>query len=149
MSEKTVQIPARGEYTEEARQRRVDFLRTITGATLENIAPTHTKASLLRTNLEHFIGVVEVPVGVAGPLLLHGATGSRQVYAPLATTEGALVASVNRGAAAITRAGGVQVKVMGQRMVRAPLFVLGSLAEALVLHQWIETHHAEIERRQP
>jgi NADP-dependent 3-hydroxy-3-methylglutaryl-CoA reductase len=62
------------------------------------------------------------------------------VYAPMATTEGALVASVTRGATAITRAGGCITRVLGQRMMRVPVFVLSSLNGAVTFAQWIREH---------
>ena len=51
------------------------------------------------------IGAVQVPIGIAGPLRIK----SRDYYIPLATTEGALVASINRGCKAITESGGAIV----------------------------------------
>ncbi len=61
-------------------------------------------------NCEQMFGAVPVPVGLAGPLKIHFSEGeTREVYLPLATTEGALVASVNRGCKAITQAGGAHV----------------------------------------
>jgi hydroxymethylglutaryl-CoA reductase (NADPH) len=47
------------------------------------------------------IRYVQIPVGIAGPLLLDG----KEYYVPLATTEGALVASTHRGMKAITKSG--------------------------------------------
>src|SRR3989344_4887870 len=65
----------------------------------ENIASTK--------NCENMIGGAQLPIGVAGPLKINGESFNGQVYIPLATTEGALVASVNRGCKAITESGGV------------------------------------------
>ncbi|OGG52940.1 hypothetical protein A3H16_00560 [Candidatus Kaiserbacteria bacterium RIFCSPLOWO2_12_FULL_53_8] len=61
-------------------------------------------------NCEQMFGAVPIPIGLAGPLLIHFSTGEEHsVYLPLATTEGALVASINRGCKALTEAGGVRV----------------------------------------
>src|SRR5260221_444314 len=63
-------------------------------------------------NCENMIGGVSVPVGIAGPISIkypsfaEAASSSKEFYIPLATTEGALVASVNRGCKAITESGG-------------------------------------------
>ena len=61
-------------------------------------------------NCEQMFGAVPIPVGLAGPLRIQFSTGEMSdVYLPLATTEGALVASVNRGCKAVREAGGVRV----------------------------------------
>jgi len=77
---------------------------------------------------------VPLPVGIVGPLALDG----RSFYVPMATTEGALVASTNRGCAAIRRAGGATSALMGDGMTRAPLVRVESLAEAAKLRAWLE-----------
>src|SRR3989338_2172552 len=57
-------------------------------------------------NCENMIGAAQIPIGIAGPLYIHGTMNhepkTNNYYIPLATTEGALVASVNRGCKAIT-----------------------------------------------
>src|SRR5258706_13734050 len=61
-------------------------------------------------NCENMVGAVQVPMGVAGPLQMQSLTfGTHAVYVPLATTEGALVASVSRGCKAIGESGGALV----------------------------------------
>lgn len=87
-------------------------------------------APLYANNIENFIGTVSTPVGVAGPILVHGGSGSREYSVPLATTEAALVASYNRGARLVTSAGGCNVRVVDEGVSRTPMFAFNSIAEA-------------------
>jgi hydroxymethylglutaryl-CoA reductase (NADPH) len=81
-------------------------------------------------NVENFIGLAQVPVGVIGPLRINGLHAHGDFYVPLATTEGALVASHARGAAVIGRSGGARALCLLQRVTRAPLFRFLDLVEA-------------------
>ncbi|MCX8196591.1 MAG: hydroxymethylglutaryl-CoA reductase (NADPH) [Acidilobaceae archaeon] len=87
-------------------------------------------------NIENAIGAVQIPVGVAGPLRVEGDYAKGEFYIPLATTEGALVASVNRGAKAVTLSGGARAKVLRDGMARAPLFWTPSIEEAARFAEW-------------
>ncbi len=137
-------VPARGIYTEEARQQRLAFLEQETQQPLEEVSNTRLDPTSLVSNIEAFIGTVEIPVGVAGPLHIKGEHADGLYYAPMATSEGALVASVTRGATALSRSGGVTVRVLGQRMFRVPMFVLEDLSMALFFSEWVEDHFSEI-----
>lgn len=137
-------IPGRGLYTEDAKDQRLDFLCKRTGASLGKVGDSSYPAKDLNGNIENYIGSVEVPVGVAGPLKVNGDHAKGTFFVPLATSEGALVGSATRGATAITKAGGVVAKAFSQRMFRAPLFVLGSMREAELLGTWITDHLEEI-----
>ena len=137
-------VPARGLYTEAARQERVAFLETQTGVKLEGLSQHSFDPNKLMSNIEAFIGSVEVPVGVAGPLLIHGQNVSEYTYAPMATSEGALVASATRGATALTRSGGVSTRVLAQRMLRVPVFVLKTMQDALFFAEWVKCHFSDI-----
>jgi hydroxymethylglutaryl-CoA reductase (NADPH) len=66
---------------------------------------------------ENVIGYAQIPVGVAGPLRVD----EKDYYIPLATTEGALVASTTRGCKALTLSGGVTTEVVNDGMTRAPV----------------------------
>lgn len=85
---------------------------------------------------ENVVGLVTLPVGVAGPLCVDGAAH----YVPLATAEGALVASTARGAKALTAAGGVRTALShrGQCMTRAPLVEMPDVRAAARLCAWLE-----------
>src|SRR3989338_7093468 len=81
-------------------------------------------------NCEQMFGAVPVPVGLAGPLTVHFSSGEvREVYLPLATTEGALVAGVNRGCKALSQAGGVHVSSEYKGITRSLAFEVRSAKE--------------------
>jgi len=96
--------------------------------------------SIAKKNCENVIGSVEIPVGVAGPLSIHTENWQSQAVIPLATTEGALVASINRGCKALNLAGGVSVMVEKRGMTRSPVFECTSGLEAKRFLQWFEDH---------
>ena len=87
-------------------------------------------SSIFRGNIENFIGLAQVPIGIAGPLRINGLYAHGDFYVPLATTEGALVASYNRGAKIISLSGGVRVMCLHERVSRAPGFAFNDLMEA-------------------
>lgn len=89
-------------------------------------------------NCENMIGVVQVPVGIAGPLTINSLLQKREVYVPLATTEGALVASINRGCKAICQSGGVSLVSKKVGITRAPVFSVTNLSHGSKTITWIE-----------
>lgn len=80
-----------------------------------------------RGNVENPVGAVQIPLGVAGPLLVHGVHAQGVFYVPLATTEGALVRSYERGMMAVTRAGGARVRVWAEGNRVTPVFEYADL----------------------
>ena len=124
---------------------RREFIARETGTTLENIGIFSIDIErVVKRNCENMIGTVQVPVGVAGPLLVAGEYAKGSYYLPLATTEGALVASVNRGCSAITKAGGAQVCILHDGMTRAPVFAAESVVHAKKVADWVKAHHDEL-----
>ncbi|KAB5549298.1 hypothetical protein PHYPO_G00065760 [Pangasianodon hypophthalmus] len=103
---------------------------------LENLPYTgYDYSKVMGTNCENVIGYVPVPVGVAGPLLLDG----KEFYVPMATTEGCLVASTNRGCRAITLSGGASARVLADGMTRGPVVQLPSACKAAEVKSWLES----------
>ncbi|MBN3037148.1 MAG: hydroxymethylglutaryl-CoA reductase (NADPH) [Candidatus Diapherotrites archaeon] len=130
-----------------AKERR-EALEKEANARLENIAAfTFDEETASKKNIENMIGGAQIPVGIAGPLLVKGEHANAEYYIPLATTEGALVASVNRGCAAITKSGGARCVLLADSMTRAPLFVCDSVREAKALTSWVQQHFDEIRER--
>ena len=94
--------------------------------------------TVTKKNIENMIGAVQIPLGVAGLLKVNGEYADAEYYIPLATTEGALVASVNRGCSVITRSGGANVRVFEDEMTRAPVFKLESLDRTKKFYDWVK-----------
>ncbi len=110
------------DYTAAAARRRLAFLAEATGVRPEHLGRYSFDPAVLAGNIENFVGVAQVPIGIAGPLPVDGEHARGTFYAPLATTEGTLVASYNRGMKLLYAAGGVRTTVMAdvmQRMFRA------------------------------
>lgn len=97
---------------------------------------TAAQAETFRHNIEHFIGTVKLPVGLAGPLRVNGLFANGEFCVPLATTEAALVASYARGALAITEAGGCTAMLLNEGVARAPGFAFRNLIEVAEFVAW-------------
>jgi hydroxymethylglutaryl-CoA reductase (NADPH) len=132
------------DYTRDAAAMRREFLREHTGAALEHVGEYSFDPSVLPGNIEQFVGVAQVPIGVAGPLLVDGEHARGEFYVPLATAEGTLVASYNRGMKLLHAAGGVKTTVVDDRMQRAPVFLFASAREAREFAKWLDEHFDEI-----
>lgn len=90
-------------------------------------------------NIENFIGFAQVPIGLAGPLLMDGSAGKSKHWIPMATTEGALVASYNRGIKAGSASGGFISRTIANQVQRSPYFEFTSLTEAMTFGEWIKS----------
>lgn len=114
---------------------RREAVQRMTGRSMEGLAfEGFDYASILGQCCEMPIGYVQVPVGVAGPLLLDGI----EYVVPMATTEGCLVASTNRGCKAINTSGGAASVVLRDGMTRAPVVRFGSARRAAELKLFLE-----------
>ena len=95
------------------------------------------------TCCENVIGYMPIPVGVAGPLIIDG----QQYFLPMATTEGVLVASTNRGCKAINAAGGALTVLTGDGMTRGPCVAFQTLARAGAAKVWLDSEDGQITMR--
>lgn len=109
---------------------------------------THTEAQAeaYLGNIENFIGTVKVPVGVVGPLRVRGSAANNDYLIPLATHEAALVASYNRGAAAITKAGGCSAVTLNEGVSRVPCFTFSNVIEGGKFLNWAISQEATIRK---
>ena len=111
-----------------------------TGVSLDAIGDYSFDAADAEANVENMVGGAQLPMGVAGPVPIDGGAADGQFYLPLATTEGALLASVNRGLTTIREAGGATARVTDSGMTRAPVFRVAGVAEAATVREWVETN---------
>jgi hydroxymethylglutaryl-CoA reductase (NADPH) len=130
-------VPAPKDASAEGRDQRVEFLRAraLEIPHLTGRAPQLDPAEL-RGNIEQFIGMTQIPTGLIGPLRVNGLHAHGDFYVPLATSEGALVASYHRGARLITLSGGAACLTTIEQVQRAPGFVFDSIAEAGRFAAW-------------
>lgn len=100
-------------------------------------------AARYQRNIESYIGTVDIPVGLAGPLRIRGRQRTKDYQVPLATTEAALVASYNRGSQLITAAGGCDARVLDQAVSRTPMFAFKNLLDAERFANHVAEHGGE------
>src|SRR3982751_2761557 len=134
------------DYTPEAARTRQEFVREQTGAELEHVSSYSFDPGTLTGNVEQFLGVAQVPIGLAGPLLVNGEHAQGEFYVPMATAEGTLVASYNRGMRLLYEAGGVTTTVTADHMQRAPAFIFPSAREARAFCGWLDEGFGEIKQ---
>jgi hydroxymethylglutaryl-CoA reductase (NADPH) len=132
------------DHTRDAAERRREFVQERTGVALEHVSSYSFDPAVASGNVEQFVGVAQVPVGLAGPLLVDGEHAQGEFYVPLATAEGTLVASYNRGMRLLYEAGGVTTTIMDDRMQRAPAFLFESARGSRAFGEWLVEHFDEI-----
>jgi len=98
---------------------------------------TFTDYSQLKGNIENYIGMTMVPTGIIGPVKVNGSSANGQFYVPLATTEGALVASYQRGTKACFEAGGVTSICVKEGLQRSPGFKFTNLSDLMMFVEWL------------
>ena len=106
-------------------------------ASLDAVGDYGFPAAAAEPNIENMVGAVQVPMGVAGPVTVDGGAADGEAYLPLATTEGALLASVNRGCSVLDAAGGARARITKSGMTRAPVFRVDDVVEAEALVAWV------------
>ncbi len=116
--------------TEEEIASRRAWVEETTGARLDHVGRSSLPAAALRGNVENPVGAAQVPLGVAGPLRVLGEHADGTFYVPLATSEGAMVRSYERGMVALTRAAGASARVWADENRISPIFTFAGVAEA-------------------
>jgi hydroxymethylglutaryl-CoA reductase (NADPH) len=134
------------DHTPSAVVGRQSFVERFTGVHLDHVTRFSFDPATTRGNIESLTGVAQIPLGVAGPLRINGEHARGDFLIPLATTEGSLVASYNRGMKVLNLSGGVTCTIAEDHMQRAPVFVFNSARGARAFRDWVATHFDEIRR---
>lgn len=124
-------------YAADIIKSRRSFISAQTGVKLEHTTQYSFDPHLCQGNIENFTGVAQVPLGFAGPLKVNGEHANGEFLIPLATTEGTLVASYNRGCKLLNLSGGVNCTVVDDAMQRAPVFVFADSRRAREFVKWV------------
>ncbi len=135
------------DYTRDMADQRRAFATGKTGSALTHVGSYSFDPGVLPGNVENFMGVAQVPIGLAGPLLIDGEHAKGEFFVPLATSEGTLVASYNRGMRLLSESGGVKTTVVEQYMQRSPVFIFDDAKAARDFGQWITDHFDEIKAK--
>jgi hydroxymethylglutaryl-CoA reductase (NADPH) len=147
--QKGVHIPRdeNDDYSPAIIAQRQKLLEQFSGAKLEHIPKYSFDPHIGKGNIEHFVGVAQIPIGLAGPIHINGEYAQGDFLVPMATTEGTLVASYNRGIKIMNLSGGVTTTVSGDAMQRAPVFVFSNAREARDFVKWVEVNFASIKEQ--
>ena len=132
------------DYTREMADARRRFVKEQTGAGLTHVGNFSIDPATLPGNIENFLGVAQVPIGLAGPLRINGEHAKGDFYIPMATSEGTLVASYNRGMRLLSESGGVRTTVVGQFMQRSPAFFFDDALQARDFGEWVTSNFEAI-----
>jgi hydroxymethylglutaryl-CoA reductase (NADPH) len=135
------------DYTPNMLQQRQTFIENLTGTALRHTKHYSFDPTHMSGNIESLFGVAQIPIGLTGPLLVHGEYAQGNFYVPMATVEGTMLASYNRGMKVIRESGGVMTTVCGEAMQRAPVFLFKNARLARDFGQWLTENFAEIKMR--
>lgn len=136
-----------GSATQEGQTKRLQFLET-KGISIETVSEIKKleDPAILKGNVENFIGMAQIPIGLAGPLLINGTEATGDFYIPLATTEGALVASYNRGMKACRMSGGITSVCLVEGVQRCPFFKFENIGIVGLFVKWVNEHVDEFDK---
>jgi hydroxymethylglutaryl-CoA reductase (NADPH) len=134
-------------YSPAAVAERRRFVEEYAGVDLQHVSHYSFEPGVTQGNIENFTGVAQVPLGFAGPIRVKGEHAKGEFLVPLATAEGTLVASYNRGIKVLNLSGGVSTTIQADCMQRAPVFVFDTAREARDFGIWIDANLDEIRRQ--
>lgn len=134
------------DYEKSFIEKRRQWIRNKRNISLSNISYYSINEKDVQGNIENFIGVSQVPIGLVGPVVVNGENANGVYYVPFATTEGALVETYQRGAIALAKSGGIEVFVNNDENHLDPVFIFRSIGKAKIFMSWIKTHFNKIKK---
>ena len=139
--------PFRDNYSKDACDARRAWVEHRTGASLKEVGQWSDgmDTNQLQGNIEMPMGLVKLPVACVGPLTIHGEQAQGEFIAPLATTEGALTASIQRGVNAMNADSGAITRTGRNMCSRAPCFVTKNAKQAHILGKFIKSMKQELQ----
>ncbi|NQY02750.1 MAG: hydroxymethylglutaryl-CoA reductase [Halieaceae bacterium] len=132
------------DYSSEIIAERQSFIEENTPARLDHTRQYSFDPEVMSGNIENLFGVAQIPIGIAGPLLIDGEHATGEFFVPMATVEGTMLASYNRGMKVIRESGGVITTVSAESMQRAPVFVFRNARDARDFQLWLRDNFEAI-----
>jgi|TARA_B110000495_G_scaffold110082_1_gene95252 hydroxymethylglutaryl-CoA reductase (NADPH) len=129
-------------YLPEDSERRLEWLKNERNFELKNLPPNETEE--LKGIIENHIGYMQMPMAIAGPVMIDGKYARGEFTIPLCTIEGSLAASMNRGLYASSLCGGMKTKHFRQELSRSPIFIFDDLKKSDEFQNWVTDHLEEI-----
>ncbi len=124
-------------WTLEGQKSRLEFLEKQANTKFPFLAQAHNNIPDLKGNIENYIGMTQIPTGLIGAMRVEGKDVAGDFFIPLATTEGALVASYHRGTVACKMAGAITTAVISEQVQRCPIFHFTTLTEGIAFIAWL------------
>ena len=135
--------PPRG-YKKEDTEKRKKWLAGKTG--LEIGRPRSENPENLKGIIENHVGFLEIPMAVAGPLLINGSYARGEYYVPLCTVEGTLTMSMTRGLYLTYLSGGIKTRHIKQELSRSPIFVFRDIEESHIFLHWVDESFGQLKQ---
>lgn len=135
-------IPTEDPYTLNGQKLRLNFIRQHLKSNVDYLSgeKIFNDNEILKGNIENYIGISQIPTGLIGPLVINGSSAQGSFYVPLATTEGSLVASFNRGAKACRESGAITAITLQEGVQRTPTFKFKNLIDLGKFVSWVLEH---------
>src|SRR3989338_2437653 len=112
-------------YDAESMNRKVDILESRLGLNLKHIRGCTYDTKTFRGNIENPIGIIQIPLGLIGPIKINGKYAQGEFFVPMSTTEGALLLTYDLGSRLATISGGVETEVISKTVHISPMFIMG------------------------
>ena len=135
------------DYSIEAINKRCDWLEQAIGSKIGFLRKFSANPENTRGNIENIIGMIQIPVGLNGPLLIKGKYAKGYFYVPMATTEGALITDYSTGMLLVTKSNGARVSILNNCIHISPVFLVKSIVESKKIILWINKNFKDIKRK--
>lgn len=141
-SQESEKVPSQDPYTLNGQKLRLNFIRKQLNIKVDYLSgeKVFNDNESLKGNIENYIGMSLIPTGIIGPLIINGSSAQGGFYVPLATTEGSLLASYNRGAKACRESGAITTITLQEGVQRTPTFKFKNLIDLGKFVEWVLEH---------
>lgn len=135
----------RKSYAKADMLKKVESLSAAIGSEIKHISGLTYDPEFLRGNIENPIGVVQIPLGLVGPMSVDGQHAKGDFYVPFATTEGALVLTYDLGMRFARMSGPIATRVLANVIHITPMFLVSNDSDAERLRAFVRDCYGPIQ----